>query len=63
MLVGSDDQSKAYLNRKEVYRHSFARFFSAEQDRVPDIALNAGVNVLVFKVVNEDGPWASACCA
>jgi len=57
MLVGSDDEAKVYLNGKEVYKCPFPRSFYAEQDRVPDIALNAGLNVLVFKVVNEPGDW------
>ncbi len=57
MLVGSDDQSKVYLNGKEVYKYSEDGTYYAEQDRVPNIALNAGLNVLVFKVVNETFDW------
>ena len=57
MLVGSDDQSKVYLNGKEVYKSSEDRTYYAEQDRVPNIELNAGLNVLVFKVVNETFDW------
>jgi WD40 repeat protein len=60
MLVGSDDQSKVYLNGKEIYKSSVDRPFYADQDAVPDIALNAGLNVLVFKVVNEVGGWAGS---
>ena len=57
MLVGSDDEAKVYLNGKQVYKSPLPRAFVAEQDTVPDIALNAGLNVLVFKVVNETGDW------
>jgi WD40 repeat protein/serine/threonine protein kinase len=57
ILVGSDDQSKVYLNGKQVYKSSLARSFFADQDTVPDITLNAGLNVLVFKVVNETLGW------
>ncbi len=57
MLVGSDDEAKVYLNGKQVYKSPVMRPFAAEQDKVPDIALNAGLNVLVFKVVNETGDW------
>jgi hypothetical protein len=57
MLVGSDDEAKVYLNGKQVYKVPTARRFVAEQDRVPDIVLNAGLNVLVFKVVNETLDW------
>ena len=46
-----------FLNAKEVYRASVACGFYPEQDKVPDLALNAGLNVLVFKVVNELGDW------
>jgi WD40 repeat protein/serine/threonine protein kinase len=60
MLVGSDDEAKVYLNGKEVYKSPFARVFVGEQDSVPDIALNAGLNVLVFKVVNEESGWMGA---
>jgi serine/threonine protein kinase len=57
MLVGSDDQAKVYLNGKQLYRSPVARPFLADQDSVPDITLNAGLNVLVFKVVNETIAW------
>jgi WD40 repeat protein len=57
MLVGSDDQAKVYLNGKQVYRSPVARSFAADQDTVSDITLNAGWNVLVFKVVNEILGW------
>jgi hypothetical protein len=57
MLVGSDDEAKVYLNGKQVYTNAFPRPFYAEEDKVPDIALNAGLNVLMFKVVNETREW------
>ncbi len=55
MLVGSDDEAKVYLNGKQVHKSPFPCTFTADQDIVPDIALKAGLNVLVFKVVNEFG--------
>jgi WD40 repeat protein/serine/threonine protein kinase len=57
MLVGSDDEAKVYLNGKQVYKCPVVRPFVAEADEVPDIPLNAGLNVLVFKVVNESFDW------
>ena len=57
MLVGSRDEAKVYLNGKQVYTNAFPRPFYAEADKVSDIALNAGLNVLVFKVVNETREW------
>jgi hypothetical protein len=56
MHVGSDDQSKVYLNGKEVYRSLDTRMFIADQDTAI-VDLNAGLNVLVFKVVNRTGDW------
>jgi WD40 repeat protein len=57
MLVGSDDEAKVYLNGEHVHRSALPRAWVADQDRVPDITLNAGLNSLVFKVVNEFGEW------
>lgn len=55
--MGSDDGAIVYLNGKQVYKVPFPRQFVAEQDEMPDVVLNAGLNVLVFKVVNEGGEW------
>jgi hypothetical protein len=57
MLVASDDEAKVYLNGKQVHKVPLARSFVADQDTVPDLALKAGLNVLVFKVVNETLGW------
>jgi hypothetical protein len=57
MLVGSDDEAKVYLNGKQVHNYSFPRSFLVDQDVVPDITLNAGLNVLVLKVANEGNFW------
>jgi len=55
MLVGSGDGSKVYLNGKQVYKFPTYRSFVADEDTIPDITLNAGLNVLVFKVAKEVG--------
>jgi len=57
LLVGSDDEAKVYLNGKQVHKSPFLRSLVADQDTAPDIALKAGLNVLVFKVVNEREEW------
>jgi WD40 repeat protein/serine/threonine protein kinase len=57
MLVGSDDEAKVYLNGKPIHKSGLSRNWMPDQDTVPDIALQEGVNVLVFKVVNEVGGW------
>jgi hypothetical protein len=56
MLVGSDDQCKIYLNHKEIYKYDVGRPLIPDLDSI-DVTLQAGRNVLVFKVVNGDGPW------
>jgi WD40 repeat protein len=57
ILVGSDDAARVYLNGKEIYRYPFGRMFVLDQDARPDITLKAGLNVLVFKVVNFTSLW------
>jgi hypothetical protein len=58
LLVGSDDQAKIYLNGKPVYQNLDARTFIPDRDVVEaGIELEAGLNVLVFKVVNEVYDW------
>jgi hypothetical protein len=60
MLVGSDDEAKVYLNGKQVYKSLVLRNFSNSVDEVQDIALNGGLNVLVFKAVHEFGEWRAS---
>ena len=52
LQVASDDQAKVYLNGTQVYCYRVRRPLLA-LDTVGPIALKAGTNVLVFKVVNE----------
>ena len=60
LWVGSDDEAKVYLNGQEKYRCRGRRSLIAGQDKVEDVALSAGLNLLVFKVVNEDLNWAGS---
>ena len=57
MRVGSDDQAKIFLNGREIYRHTEAIGWEIDRDQVPQVELKAGLNVLVFKVVNQTGGW------
>jgi hypothetical protein len=57
LLIGSDDQAKVYLNGQEIYRCGSARALHEDNDTVDDITLQRGVNVLVFKVLNEASEW------
>jgi hypothetical protein len=59
MKTGSDDQAKVFLNGKEVFKIADARPLDKDQDTTA-VTLNKGVNVLVFKVVNEKMDWS--CC-
>ena len=57
LKVGSDDQSKVYLNGRLVYQCMEPRGYRVDQDVVAGLELKAGLNVLVFKVVNELMGW------
>jgi hypothetical protein len=57
LFMGSDDQGKVYLNGKEVIKSTAPRGLDKDQDKAENLSLDAGTNVLVFKVVNEGGGW------
>jgi hypothetical protein len=56
LQLGSDDQVKVYLNGREIYQdHRFRKLSSLST--VGPVGLKQGVNVLLFKVVNDTGEW------
>jgi hypothetical protein len=57
LLIGSDDQAKVYLNGKEEYKHPGARAVTVDEDTTEGLILKQGINVLMFKVVNEAAAW------
>ncbi|UCD49457.1 MAG: protein kinase [Phycisphaerales bacterium] len=57
MKVGSDDESKVYLNGQPVYRNNFHSPYVPDVGVVKDVTLRAGLNVVVFKVVNGVNHW------
>jgi hypothetical protein len=57
LKMGSDDEAKVYLNGKEVLRNPTPRMPGRDQDVVEDITLKKGVNIVVFKIVNEKFGW------
>jgi hypothetical protein len=57
MKTGSDDQCKVYLNGKEVFKNEEPRSTDKDQDSTK-VTLKKGVNVVVFKVVNEKVDWS-----
>ena len=58
LKMGSDDQAKVYLNGKEVLKCDNARPLTPDEDTAENITLKKGVNVLVFKIVNEGIDWS-----
>ncbi len=58
LQLGSDDQAKAYLNGREVYQVRHPRTLWTLDSAGP-VGVKRGLNVLVFKVVNETGQWES----
>jgi hypothetical protein len=58
LKTGSDDQAKVYINGKEVFKNEKVRAAAKDQDSTPNVALDKGVNTIVFKIVNERMNWA-----
>jgi hypothetical protein len=59
--MGSDDQGKIWLNGKEVVAHAGdGRATDKDQDVGENVTLKKGTNVIVFKVINQGGPWGGA---
>jgi hypothetical protein len=56
LQVGSDDQSKVYLNGREIYEARLPRSL-VTLDTVGPVGLKRGTNVLLLKVANETGQW------
>jgi hypothetical protein len=56
--AGTNDSGKIYLNGKSILSADAARPIEKDQEVVKDVNLNKGVNVLVFKVINDTNDWA-----
>jgi hypothetical protein len=59
LLVGSDDGVVVWLNGKRVHTNMVSRGYHSKEDAVR-IRLNAGMNLLLVKVVQGSGGWAMA---
>ncbi len=57
LFMGSNDQGKVYLNGKEVVKFTDTRTLDPDTDKAANLTLKAGVNVVVFKVINENNNW------
>ncbi len=55
LKMGSDDQGKVWINGKEVLKYEGDRGAAPDQDNADNIALNKGVNTVLFKVINGGG--------
>ena len=56
MALGSNDQARLYLNGKDIYAVQDARSLELDSDK-GKVHLKKGVNVVVFKVINEQNSW------
>jgi hypothetical protein len=59
LALSTNDQGKAWLNGKEVFKFTDTRTLDKDTDRM-DVTLAKGQNVLVLKVINEVNNW-QAC--
>ena len=56
LALSSNDQGKAWLNGKQVFRFAETRTLDKDTD-TSDVTLVKGQNVLVLKVINEVNNW------
>ena len=59
MAVASNDEGRIYLNGVDIYLFSEPRPLMIDADR-GRVTLKQGVNVVVFKVINEQNSWQGA---
>lgn len=59
LALSSNDQGKAWLNGKQVFKFTDTRVLEKDTD-LTDVTLSKGQNVLVLKVINEVNNW-QAC--
>jgi hypothetical protein len=59
LALGTNDQGKAWLNGKQIFKFTDTRVLEKDADRV-EVALAKGRNVVVLKVINEVNNW-QAC--
>ena len=59
VAVGSNDQGRIYFNGVDIYAFTEARPLMLDADK-GRITLKKGVNVIVFKITNEQNSWQGA---
>ena len=59
MAVGSNDEGRIYFNGVDIYVFSEPRTLELDADK-GRVTLKKGLNVIVFKILNEQGNWQGA---
>ena len=59
LAVASNDEGRIYFNGVDIYAFSEPRTLMLDSDK-GKVTLKKGVNVIVFKVVNEQNSWQGA---
>ena len=59
MALGSNDQGRLYLNGEDIYAFQDARPLELDADK-GKVTLDKGINVIVFKIINEQNSWQGA---
>jgi hypothetical protein len=59
MAVASNDQARIYFNGVDIYAFSEPRTLMLDVDK-GKVTLKKGVNVIIFKVINELNSWQGA---
>jgi len=59
MAVASNDEGRIYFNGVDIYAFSEPRTLMLDADK-GKVTLKKGINVIVFKVINEQNSWQGA---
>ena len=59
MAVGTNDEGRIYLNGEDIYAFTEPRTLELDSEK-GKVGLKKGVNVVVFKIINEQGNWQGA---
>jgi hypothetical protein len=60
MEVASNDQARIYFNGVDIYVFNEARTLMLDGAEKGKVTLKKGVNVIVFKIINEQNSWQGA---
>ena len=59
MAVASNDEGRIYFNGVDIYVYGEPRTLMLDADK-GKVTLKKGINVVVFKIINEQGNWLGA---